>query len=275
MALAWSFFCGGWFVETVLSAEIRMVSWQCHAGETHLRDIINNMLRSPCNAGVVVLMIIYMFWWILKHYIAMWKWILRDKMSLFPPILSKLHLLVCERAPETMEENWQRGCVKALLGLLTWAILAVEYCFHRRRSQEAKLGELSYTMSWCQHHSYNVSLFRLIPFCRQRSSNVSTKSFMCFVQIAGNRAALFIAPYHQVQRHSWSQAFPPLEAQDPPRAILCFFWLGTSQFLLLAPNLGFYHGAGETQHCQAHLGQAHIKAMSHVATKVTFAFSQE
>lgn len=54
---------------------------------------------------------------------------------------------------------------------------------------------------------------------------------MCFVQIAGNRAALFIVPYHRVQRHSSSQAFPLLETQNPPRAIFCFFWLGKSQFL--------------------------------------------
>ena len=80
---------------------------------------------------------------------------------------------------------------------------------------------------------------------------------------------------HQVQRHSWSQAFPLLEAQDPLRAIFGFFWLRKSQLLLLAPNLGFYHGVGTTQHCQKDLGQATFKAMSHVATKATFAFSRE
>lgn len=164
-----------------------------------------------------------------------------------------------------------------MLGFPTWVILAVECFFHRKRNQEAKQGELNYTISWCQRHSYNLSFFRLIAFCREKSSHVtvvSTNSFMCFVHIAGNRAAFLTVSYHQVQRHSWSPASPLLEAQDPLRAIFYFFWLRKSQ-LLLAPNLGFYHGVGTTQHCQKDLGQASFKVMSHVVTKATFAFSRE
>lgn len=194
------------------------------------------------------------------------------------PILNKLHLSVCNRTPEKMEESWQQGGEKALLGFPTWAILAVECFFHRKRNQEAKQGELNYIISSCQCHNYNLSLFRLIALCRERSSHVSVvskNSFMCFVHIAGNRAVFFTVPYRQVQRHSWSQAFPLLEAQDPPRAIFSCFWLRKSQLLLLAPNLGFYHGVGTAQHCQKDLGQASFKAMSYVATKATFAFSRE
>lgn len=108
-----------------------------------------------------------------------------------------------------------------MLGFPTWVILAVECFFHRRRNQKAKQGELNYTISSCQRRSCNLSFFRLIAFCREKSSHVtvvSTNSFMCFVHIVGNRAAFFTVPYHQVQRHSWSQAFPLLEAQDPLRA---------------------------------------------------------
>lgn len=98
---------------------------------------------------------------------------------------------------------------------------------------------------------------------------------MCFVHIAGNRAALFTVPYLQVQRHSWSQAFPLLEAQDLLRAIFSCFWLRKSQLLLLALNLHFYQVLVRPNTAKKDLGQASFKAMSHVATKATFAFSGE